>query len=115
MATTKKAKPKIHPGRSATPRKGLLGARARERQAVVSRPIGKVSHYFDKIGVAAVKLTGSLKKGDSIKIEGGETAFSQKAVSMQIEHKKVASAKRGDEVGIKVKQKAREGYRVYKK
>jgi len=77
--------------------------------------IGKVSHYFDKIGVVAMKLAGPLKKGDSIRIEGGETLFSQKVVSLQKEHKKITSAGKGDEVGIKVRQKAREGYRVYKK
>ena len=30
--------------------------------------IGKVSHYFDKIGVAALVLTGPLTVGDTVKI-----------------------------------------------
>jgi len=77
--------------------------------------IGKVSHYFDKIGVAAIKLAGPLKKGDVIRFEGGDTLFSQKIASLQKEHKTVATAKKGDEVGIKVKEKVREGYRVFKK
>jgi len=102
------------PGRSTTPRKGLLGARARESKAVYSRPIARVSHYFDKIKVAAFKLKAPLKKGDVIYIEGGDRIVKQKISSMQIEHKTVSSAKAKDEVGIKVSKKVREGYRVYK-
>jgi hypothetical protein len=33
---------------------------------------------------------------------------------MQIEHKSVTEAKKGDSVGIKVSEKAREGDKVYK-
>ena len=102
------------------PRAKVTSARGKDKprtraSSVQGKLLGKVSHYFDNIGVAAIKLMGPLKKGDSIKIEGGETLFSQKVVSLQKEHKKITSARKGDEVGIKVRQKAREGYRVYKK
>ena len=84
-------------------------------EAKKAKPIGKVVHYFDKIGVAVVVLTMSLKTGDTIRIEGGEsTDFQQKVVSMQFDHKKIAKAKKGDEVGMKVKEKVRAGYKVYK-
>lgn len=66
--------------------------------------IGKVTHYYDKIGVAVVKLTkGDLKTGDSIKLtnKGGEE-FTQKVDSMQIEHAAIDIAKSGDEFGLKV-------------
>ena len=76
--------------------------------------LGKVDHYFDKISVAAMKLGDSLKVGDTVRIEGGSVAFSQPIASIQIEHEQVNSAKKGDEVGFKVKQKVREGYRVFK-
>jgi hypothetical protein len=33
---------------------------------------------------------------------------------MEIEHKKIQSAKKGDEVAVKVEQKAKEGTRVCK-
>jgi hypothetical protein len=33
---------------------------------------------------------------------------------MEIEHEKVKEAKKGDSVGLKVSQKVREGYSVYK-
>ena len=77
--------------------------------------IGKVIHYFDKIGVAVVRLESSLKNGDTIRIAGGEaTDFTQEVVSMETEHEKIKKAKKGDEVGMKVKEKVREDYRVYK-
>lgn len=77
--------------------------------------IGKVTHYFSKIGVAVIELLDTLKTGDVIRIVGGEeTDFTQTVGSMEIEHEKVEEAKKGDSVGLKVEQKVREGYKVYK-
>ncbi len=76
--------------------------------------IGKVSHYFSKIGVAVIELRDTLEVGNTIRIVGGETDFNQTVDSMEIEHQKVEKAKAGDSVGLKVEQKVREGYKVYK-
>jgi len=76
--------------------------------------IGKISHYFGNIGVGVIELSDTLKTGDTIRIVGGEADFTQTAGSMEIEHKKVETAKKGDSVGLKVDQKVREGYKVYK-
>ena len=76
--------------------------------------IGKVTHYFGNIGVTVLELSDTLKVGDTIRIVGGETDFTQTVESMEIEHKKVNEAKAGDSVGLKVSQKVREGYKVYK-
>jgi len=76
--------------------------------------IGKITHYFGNIGVAVLELTDTLKVGDTIRIVGGQTDFTQTVGSMEIEHKKVKVAKAGDSVGLKVEQKIREGYKVYK-
>lgn len=79
------------------------------------KPIGKVVHYFDKIGVAVIQLESSLKTGETIRIAGGEaTDFTQEVDSMEVDHQKIKKAKKGDEVGLKVKEKVREGYKVYK-
>ncbi len=76
--------------------------------------IGKISHYFSKIGVAIIDLSDSLKIGDGIKIVGGENDFSQTVESMQAEHQNIEEAKAGDSIGLKVGQKVKEGYKVYK-
>ncbi|MEK7609441.1 MAG: EF-Tu/IF-2/RF-3 family GTPase, partial [Patescibacteria group bacterium] len=73
------------------------------------KPIGKITHYYDKIGVAIIELSGGLKVGDKIKIEGGKNEFDQTVEEMQVDHKPVDAAKAGDAVGIKVKEKIREG------
>lgn len=76
--------------------------------------IGIVSHYFSKIGVAAVVLEGELAVGDTIHIKGHTTDFAQKIESIQIENKNVERAKEGDDVAIKVKETARDHDVVYK-
>ena len=66
--------------------------------------MGEVTHYYDKIQVAVVKLTsGDLKVGDKVKLTdtAGEE-FEQEIKSMQIEHAKIEIAKKGDEFGLKV-------------
>ena len=75
--------------------------------------IGEVTHFFTNISVAVIKLSGKLKEGDKILIEGATTNFEQEARSMQIEHKEVKEANKGDSVGLKVKDRVREGDKVY--
>ncbi len=77
--------------------------------------VGKVTHYFSNIGVAVIDLSSPLSQGDEIRIVGGqETDFNQKVDSMQVDHESVEKAKKGDSVGLKVSEKVREGYEVYK-
>ncbi len=79
------------------------------------KKIGKITHYFSEIKVAVIKLADSLKEGDKIRITGGEdTDFSQQVKSMQIDHEKVKTAKKGKSIGLKVPKKVREGYIVWK-
>jgi translation elongation factor EF-1alpha len=77
--------------------------------------IGKVTHYYDKLSVAIVELTGELSVGDKIKfVRGGEDMFEQNVDSIQIEHEKKESAKKGEVVGIKVEKEVKEGAEVFK-
>ena len=78
--------------------------------------VGKVTHYFTKIGVAIIEVTkGSIKVGDEIHIKGHTTDFVQKVTSMQIEQDKVEMAEPGQAIGIKVEQPARDNDFVFKK
>lgn len=80
----------------------------------MDKPIGKVSHYYDKLGVAIVDLdSGSLKVGDEIKFKRGEDEFTQKIDSLQIEHETVDSVKSGDSFGLKVDQPTKPGTLVF--
>ncbi len=78
------------------------------------KEIGEITHYFDKINVAVVKLKDKIKKGDKILVEGHTTNFEQAADSIQIEHKPVDEAKKGESIGMKVVDKVRAGDKVYR-
>jgi len=78
------------------------------------KEVGRVTHYFTRIGVAVVNLTDTLSVGDRILIRGSTTNFEQVVESMQIEHKNVNVAYSGQSVGLKVNQRVREGDKVYK-
>ena len=78
------------------------------------KPIGAITHYFTKIGVAVIELSGKINEGDDISIEGATTNVSQKVDSMQIEHKPVKTAVKGQSIGIKVVDRVREGDSVFK-
>ena len=77
--------------------------------------IGVVTHYFGKIGVAALKITdGELRVGDTIHVKGHTSDFTQTVDSMQVEHESVEVARKGDEVGMKTTEYVRENDSVYK-
>ena len=85
-----------------------------EKKQKEGKLIGKITHYFDNIGVAVIDLYDKLKLGDTIRIIGGEnTDFTQEVDSMEMEHEKLKQAKKGDSVGMKVKEKVRDGYKVF--
>ncbi len=82
---------------------------------VKGKLVGRIKHYFSNIDVAVIAMSGAISKGDEIRIVGGEnTDFNQKVISLQVDHVEVKKAKKGNLVGLKVKEKVREGYKVYK-
>ena len=80
------------------------------------KEIGKITHYFSKIGVGVIEISGEdgLKNGDKIHIKGATSDFEQEIDSMQIDHQDVQEAKKGDSIGMKVKEPVRENDAVYK-
>lgn len=76
--------------------------------------IGQVTHFYSKIGVAIIQLDDAMKTGDRIAVVGSTTDLEQDVKSMQVEHQNIAEAKAGDLVGLKVKDKVREGDTVFK-
>jgi translation elongation factor EF-Tu-like GTPase len=82
---------------------------------MVEEKIGIVEHFFTNVGVAAIKITdGELKIGDTIHVVGMHTDIKQKIESMQINKVAVTFVKVGDDVGIKLNERAREHDVVYK-
>jgi putative protease len=76
--------------------------------------IGKVIHYYPRIGVAAVVLEGHIAKGDTVHICGPHEDFYQPVTSMEIEHTPIAEAEKGQDIGIRVTRRVHEGDIVYR-
>lgn len=76
--------------------------------------VGRVTHYYSRIGVVVVEVTDTLKVGDTIHIKGGIRDFEQTVDSMEIEHQNVEVATKGQSIGLKVIEKVRENDLVYK-
>jgi len=77
------------------------------------KPIGEVTHYYSGLGVAIVKFNKAVKKGIKVSFKGATTDFEQILDSIQYNHKDIEAVKKGQEVGVKVKDKVREGDKVY--
>ncbi len=76
--------------------------------------VGSVSDYFAHVGVAGITLTAPLRVGDTIRLHGHTTDFTQTVDSMQVEHESVQEAGPGTSVGIKVADRCRHGDTVFK-
>lgn len=77
--------------------------------------IGKVTHYFDKIGVAVVKAENEgVAVGDSVKFKHGDKEFAQMIGSLEVDKISVGKIVAGQEAGLKVDEEVKEGWEVYK-
>jgi translation initiation factor IF-2 len=76
--------------------------------------IGHITHFFPKISVAVIEITaGGLKVGETIRIKGHTSDFTQVVESLQQEHLQVPEIKKGVSAGLKVKEHVREGDKVF--
>jgi hypothetical protein len=117
--TTAKKKPvnklvKKIPSRK--PAKKVLKKPARKAQpkkkpvvALEGTLVGEITHYFPQVNAAVVKLQIPLAVGDTIKVKGHTTDFTQAISSLQIDRVAVSAAKVGDEIGLQVKSRVRRG------
>lgn len=104
----KKAAPKrAAKAKPAKPKKS--GRKPAERGA-----IGKITHFFPHVNAAVITLKAALKVGDQIRVKGHTTDLTENVSSMQIDHKPINEAKKGDEIGLLVNSRVRAGDIVYK-
>jgi putative protease len=76
--------------------------------------IGRVMAFFARPVVAGVTLTAHLKVGDTIHIVGHTTDIEAVVESMQVNNVSVQEANAGDDIGIRVPDRVRDGDKVYK-
>jgi hypothetical protein len=77
------------------------------------KPIGVVTHFYGEIKVAIVKFKKAVKTGTVLNYKGATTDFKEIVKSMQYDHKPIATAPKGKQVGIKVGKRVREGDEVF--
>jgi len=77
--------------------------------------VGYVKNCYKKIKVAEIKIeANSVKVGDNLLIIGNKTGVKEEKVkSIEINHKKLKQAKKGQRVAIKFKNLVRENDKVY--
>lgn len=80
----------------------------------MSVKVGKITHYYNKIGVAVIAVIKPIAEGDKIKISGHDKEFIQEIISMQVEHEMIKKAKKGDIIGMKVDKEVKEGDEIFK-
>ena len=75
--------------------------------------IGRVTHYFGQVNAAAIVIeSGELRRGDTIHVRGHTTDFYQRVERIERDHAEVEMAWVGQQVGIEVSQRVREGDEV---
>lgn len=77
------------------------------------KPIGVITHFYTAIKVAIIKCKQPLRVGTTVALRGATTNFTQKITSMQYDHAPVKLAKKGQEIGVKVSKRVREGDEVF--
>jgi len=110
-----KAKVKSEAKRKPAAKKAKAKAKKPQGLEASLEKIGEVTHYFPHVNAAAVKLLKSgLKVGDSIYIKGHTTDFKEPVQSIQLDHATIPEGKKGQEIGLLVKSRVRQGDKVYK-
>ena len=84
-------------------------------KVMAKKALGKVTHYFDHLGVAVIQLAkgASLKKSEKIQFKGNSSDFTQEVGSLQVDNSDVDKVKAGDDFGLKVDKPVKEGDQVY--
>jgi len=117
----KKIAPKKRVLKKKIPSKTRIHKAARAKAKPVSKKpkeegtiIGKITHYFPHVQAAVIKLKAPLSVGDTIKVKGHTTDFTQTVNSLQIDHVAVNSAQKGAEIGFQVISRVRQHDVIYK-
>lgn len=71
--------------------------------------VGEVTHYFQNAGVAVVAVEQAFAVGDELRVEGANDDFRFTVESMEIDREPVQRVEPGDDVGVKVPERAHEG------
>ena len=117
--TVKKAAPKKAVARKPAAKKTVAKMPVTPAAAMGAAPgeerVGVVTHYYNHLSVAIIKLdSGALRRGDTLHIKGHTSDFRQTVGSMEVDHVHVDEVQIGLSFGLRVNEHAREHDVVYK-
>ncbi len=97
-------------------RKKMVAAKPAAQVALPGEErVGMVTHYYNHLSVAIIKLEGgTLRTGDTVHIKGHTSDFRQMVGSMELDHVHVDLTQSGQSFGLRVVEHAREHDTVYK-
>lgn len=84
-----------------------------KKEKKIEQLAGEITHFYSNINVAVIKVKKALSVGSKIRIKGSITDFKQKISSMEVEHRKIKKARKGQLIGLKVSKRVRIGDLVY--
>jgi hypothetical protein len=88
--------------------------RAAKKKIQIGVMVGAITHYFPKVRAAVIKLKSPLSVGDTIRVKGHTTDFTETVNSIQIDRVPIDTAKKGQEIGLLVNSRVRQHDLVYK-
>lgn len=77
------------------------------------KKLGEVTHWYDNINVAVVKLYAPMKKGDKVKVKRGEIVFEEIIESMQLNHEPIEVGEKGQEIAIRLIGQTKNGAEIF--
>lgn len=85
------------------------------KKPVAKKPklLGVVTHYYGGIGVGIIKCVTVVPSGVNVHFKGATTDFIQTLDSLQYDRAPINAGKKGQEIGVKVKDRVREGDEMY--
>lgn len=94
-------------------KKKVVSRKAKVVKIKAEKPVGVVTHFYNKIKVAVVKFKEPVKVGEKVLFKGATTNFSQVIASLQYEHEQIKVSKKGQSLGLKVSKRVREGDEIF--
>ena len=94
-------------------KKKAVSKKVKAAKIKAEKPVGVVTHYYNKIKVAVVKFKEPVKVGAKVLFKGATTNFSQVVASLQYEHEQIKVSKKGQSLGLKVAKRVREGDEIF--
>ena len=117
MKKTAKKNKKVKKAKTGKVAKAKVAKKAVKAKKVAKvkkeKKLGEVTHWYDNLNVAVVKLRGVIRRGDKVKIKRGEVEFEEIIESIQLNHEPIEAGEKGQEIAIKLAGQTKDGAEIF--